>query len=186
MMGWQGGRMIGRSTIDDGELWYDHWFMTPDNAVRRLETELRLRRPFASPGKEALLGILRTASVCERALTKALAPHALSSAQFNVLRILRGAEPDGLPTLAIRDRMVDPAAAITRLVDRLERAGLVERIRTIEDRRQVMCRISARGLALLEVLDPVVATVDAAIEAALDAEDLRCLNETLEKVRTNL
>ncbi len=160
--------------------------MTPEHTIRRLEAELQLRRPLSSPGKEALLGILRTASVCNRALAKVLSPHNLSCAQFNVLRILRGAEPDGLPTLAIRDRMVDPAAAITRLVDKLERAGLVERVRTIEDRRQVTCRISPAGLALLTELDPAVASVDDAIEAALDAEDLRCLNEALEKVRANL
>lgn len=178
--------MLNRATIDGVEAWCDHWLMTPDPSARRLTSELKLRQPIASPGKEALLGILRTASVCNRALAKALASHQLSTAQFNVLRILRGAEPDGLPTLAIRDRMVDPAAAITRLVDKLERAGLVQRVRTIEDRRQVACRISAAGLALLTDLDPAVATVDAAIEAALDAEDLRCLNEALEKVRANL
>lgn len=131
------------------------------------------------------MGVSRTASVVQRATGQILTPHGISVAQYNVLRILRGAEPTGLPTLTIRERLIDPAAAITRLTEKLMRAGLIARERTASDRRQVNCRITASGLALLELLDPAIAGLDAAFEAALSAEEIVTYNGMMDRVRAS-
>jgi DNA-binding MarR family transcriptional regulator len=101
-------------------------------------------------------------------------PAGISVAQYNVLRILRGAGTDGLPTLAIRDRMIEEAPAITRLLDKLDAAGLVLRDRG-EDRRQVRCTISADGLALLAGLDAAVSAVDETVLGAIPDPELHTL-----------
>ena len=92
---------------------------------------------------------MRTAAVARRPLVKVVEAVGLSLAQYNVLRILRGAGAAGLPTLAIRERMVEDAAGITRLIDKLEAAGHVTRERATPDRRLVLCRITKDGLDLL-------------------------------------
>ncbi len=115
-----------------------------------------------------------------------LEPEGVSPAQYNVLRILRGAGDQGLPTLSIRDRMVDPSAAITRLVDKLHRAGLIVRGRGDGDRRQVVCRINEGGLALLERLDPAVAQAEEAIVAAVSEAELEQLSLLLTRLRRNV
>jgi DNA-binding MarR family transcriptional regulator len=150
-----------------------------------LQTELGQRIPFRSPGHEAVVGLARTASVLERAVACGLRPWSLSLAQYNVLRILQGA-PEGLPTLAIRDRMIDPAAAVTRLVDKLVQAGLVERARIGSDRRQVLCSITPRGGALLRELDPIVTAVHEQVAAALSEEELRSFNAMCDRIRATI
>lgn len=147
-----------------------------------LQAELGQRIPFRSPGHEAVVGLARTASVLERAVTCGLRPWSLSLPQYNVLRILQGA-PEGLPTLAIRDRMIDPAAAVTRLVDKLVQAGLVERARIGSDRRQVLCSITPRGSALLRELDPIVTAVHEQVAAALSEAELRSFNAMCDRIR---
>lgn len=159
--------------------------MASQRPVSSLQTEIGQTRPFRSAAQEALLGIARTASVIDRLATRMLAPAGLSTAQYNVLRILRGAGPDGLPTLAIRCRMIDPAAAITRLVDKLEQAGWVARERMSDDRREVRCRITPSGLALLEQLDPVINAIDDRLGELITDEDLDHLSATLERIRTH-
>ncbi|HQW67394.1 MAG TPA: MarR family transcriptional regulator [Gemmatimonadales bacterium] len=133
--------------------------------------------------QEAIIGIARTASVLNRQAASVLEPEGISVAQFNVLRILRGAGADGLPTLSIRDRMVDPAAAITRLVDKLEEAGLITRERVSCDRRQVVCRITAKGLELLSRVDPLMSATEDRLSDRLTSEEMETLNELLTKVR---
>jgi DNA-binding MarR family transcriptional regulator len=157
--------------------------MSDDPTPSPLQAELGQRVPFRGPSHEAVVGLARTASVLERAMACRLREWSLSLAQYNVLRILRGAAPDGLPTLSIRDRMIDPAAAVTRLVDKLERAGLVVRARIGSDRRQVLCRITEKGSALLAELDPIVTAVHEQVAAALSETELRILNGMLSKVR---
>ena len=148
-----------------------------------LQVELRQQVPFRDPSHEALVGVARSASVLERAVACRLRPWHLSLAQYNVLRILQGAAPDGLPTLAIRDRMIDPAAAVTRLVDKLVQAELVARERVGSDRRQVLCRITAKGTALLAELDPIVTAVNTSVAQALSDEELREFNRMLDRIR---
>ncbi|HEV2643144.1 MAG TPA: hypothetical protein VGT98_10570, partial [Candidatus Elarobacter sp.] len=92
-----------------------------------LREELRQRKPFASVQHEAYLNVIRTAALLTDDFERMLKPFGLSGAQFNVLRILRGAEADGLCRNEIRDRMVTRMSDMTRLLDRMEETGLVAR-----------------------------------------------------------
>ena len=150
-----------------------------------IRDELQQRRPFQSRREELFVALLRTAAVVRRPVMHAMERRGISMAQYNVLRILRGAGDQGLPTLAIRERMIEEAAGITRLIDKLERAGLVRRDRGASaDRRRVFCRITDEGLALLaELTGPVAAALDEAL-AALDAERLEELLALLDLVRS--
>ena len=145
--------------------------------TNELRTELQQGRPFHSPAHEALVSILRTAAVVQRHLSQVVEASGVTAQQYNVLRILRGAGPDGLPTLAIRDRMIEEAAGITRLLDKLEAAGYVVRERSTPDRRQVVCRITDSGLAVLHALDTPVDNVHVmALEHLSDAEQRQLID----------
>jgi len=121
--------------------------------------------------KAVVISVLRTADRMRRRGEALLAPHDVTLQQFNVLRILRGARPDGLCTLAIAQRMIEQTPGITRLIDRLEKKGLVRRVRSEEDRRQVWCRITPAGERLLARLDDPVEEFDrAAVRALTPAE----------------
>ena len=100
-----------------------------------LAREIQQRRPFQSARQEAALGLLKTVDLLRLHLSSVLEPFGVTDQQYNVLRILRGAGKDGLPTLAIAERMIERAPGITRLIDRLEKKGLVRRVRDPHDRR---------------------------------------------------
>lgn len=151
--------------------------------ITELRDELQQTRPFQSPAQEAVVSILRTAAVIQRQLAQAVEAHGITGQQYNVLRILRGAGDAGLPTLAIRDRMIEEAAGITRLLDKLESAGFVVRERSTPDRRQVVCRITTKGLALLATLDAPVSAANEQALATLDDAEQRRLIELLGAVR---
>ncbi len=125
-------------------------------ASRTLLEELQQSRPFDSPADEALVALMRTATLIRRAIAQRVEPYGISPAQYNVLRILRGAGPSGLPTLAVRDRLIEEAPGITRLIDKLEQAGHVHRARAGTDRRVVHCVISEKGLRLLDAMDTLI------------------------------
>src|SRR6185312_16900298 len=108
---------------------------------------------FHSVKAEVAVSILRTAALIERYYAQVVARSGLTTQQYNVLRILRGAGEEGLPTLVIRDRMIHEAPGITRLLDKLEKAGLARRERCSPDRRQVLCYITDKGLEVLDQLD---------------------------------
>jgi len=112
-----------------------------------------------------------------------LEPHGLTGQQYNVLRILRGAEPDGLATLTIADRMIERAPGITRMIDRLEAKGWVARERRRGDRRCVHCRVTRRGLELLRGLDRPVDEADRAVFASLTRKELAQLEGLLDRVQ---
>ncbi|MCE2899978.1 MAG: MarR family winged helix-turn-helix transcriptional regulator [Gemmatimonas sp.] len=152
--------------------------------ARSLLEEIQQTRPFRSDSQEAALALLRTASVVSRRFARVVEPHGISLAQYNVLRILRGAGPAGLPTLAIRDRMIDEGSTVTRLLDKLEEAGLVSRDRSRPDRRQVLCTITPAGEAMLVALDPAMAAADDATMSVLGAAELRTLIALLGTLRT--
>ena len=148
-----------------------------------LRDELKQTRPFSSPAHEAVISILRTAALVQRHVSLVVEGSGVTIQQYNVLRILRGAGTVGLPTLAIRDRMIEEAAGITRLLDKLETAGFVVRERSTPDRRQVLCQITPAGLRLLTLLDePVDAANDYAL-AMLDEGERQTLVELLAAVR---
>ena len=151
-----------------------------------LREEIKQTRPFTSASSEAVVSILRTAAVVQRHLSQVVEGGGITIQQYNVLRILRGAGAVGLPTLAIRDRMIEEAAGITRLLDKLEGAGFVVRERSTPDRRQVLCHITPAGLRLLMQLDePVDAANELAI-AMLDDGEKSALVELLGAVRAGL
>ena len=156
--------------------------MSPPTTLRE---EIQQRRPFRSAKQEATLGLLRTADVVRRHFSQVLEPAGITQQQYNVLRILRGAGVDGLPTLSIIDRLLERTPGITRLIDRLEKKGWVERRRDTTDRRQVVCTINAAGLKLLDELDPVMDRADDECMATLEIGEQRMLIELLDKVRSS-
>jgi DNA-binding MarR family transcriptional regulator len=136
-----------------------------------------------SSGDEAVVSILRTAAVVQRHIAQVVEANGITIQQYNVLRILRGAGDGGLPTLAIRDRMIEEAAGITRLLDKLEGAGFVVRERSTPDRRQVVCQITPAGLALLADLDRPVDEVNRTLVRMLDEDQKKMLIYLLTAVR---
>lgn len=123
--------------------------------------EIRQGKGFESRGEEAVVTLLRTADRVRSAIAQTVAQAGLTEQQYNVLRILRGAGPGGLPTLEIASRMIERCPGVTRLVDRLVASSLVLRGPGDADRRQVVCRITARGTTLLARFDrPVRATAE--------------------------
>ena len=148
-----------------------------------VQLEIRQRKPFRSPTQEAVVGLLRTTDRVRRALAGVVEPRGITIQQYNVLRILRGARPRGLPTLEIAARMVEHAPGITRLLDRLEAKTLVRRQRHAGDRRQVMCRITPPGLRLLAGLEAGLQRAGESTLGLLSRRDLRRLIALLDRVR---
>jgi DNA-binding MarR family transcriptional regulator len=135
---------------------------------------------------EASLELLRTADVVVQGLAATLKPHGLSLNQYNVLRILRGAEPGGLPCGQIAERMLTRDPDMTRLLDRLEGRGLVSRCREKGDRRVVLTRITKPGLEVLAELDEPVRKKHEEQLGHLSDAKLRTLIELLESARRPL
>src|SRR6476646_5940662 len=148
-----------------------------------IQAEIVQRRPFHSLKAEVAVSILRTAALIERHFAQVVARTGVTVQQYNVLRILRGAGTEGLPTLVIRDRMIHAAPGITRLLDKLETAGLARRERTSPDRRQVFCFITQQGLEVLETLDEETRQADEMAVGNLDEMEQRQLIKLLEGVR---
>jgi DNA-binding MarR family transcriptional regulator len=148
-----------------------------------LREEIAQRRPFHSVKAEVAVSILRTAAIIERHFAQVMARTGVTVQQYNVLRILRGAGSEGLPTLVIRDRMIHAAPGITRLLDKLETAGLARRERTSPDRRQVFCYITDRGLRLLDELEVAMKEADDIAVGNLSDAEQRQLLKLLEGVR---
>ena len=111
-------------------------------------------------------------------------PHGLTGTQYNVLRILRGAEPDGLPCSGIGERMISHDPDMTRLLDRMEKRGLIVRQRQTDDRRVIKTRVTPAGLALLKSLDQPVRELHKRQFQHLPAARLKTLAELLEEVRS--
>lgn len=148
-----------------------------------LRSEIAQRRPFHSVKAEVAVSILRTAALIERHFAQVVARTGVTVQQYNVLRILRGAGEEGLPTLVIRDRMIHEAPGITRLLDKLEKAGLARRERTSPDRRQVFCYITQKGLEVLTTLDEEMRKADDMAVGSLNEAEQRQLVKLLEGVR---
>src|SRR3954469_3766569 len=144
-----------------------------------LRNEIKQTKPFVSLEAEAHLNIERTAAVLGHAFAERLKPFGITSTQYNVLRILRGAGATGLCRNEIRDRLVAQVPDVTRLLDRMEDAGLVERERGETDRRLVPTRSTRQGLQLLKRLDAPVLDVHRRHLGHLSAAQLRSLIDLL-------
>jgi len=127
--------------------------------MANLKAEITQGPPFSSMEEEALLNLLRTSDRLERALQQKTRACGLSSTQYNVLRILRGARPRGLTCAAIGDRMIAAEPDITRLLTRLKGLKLIKQQRDRHDRRVVWTQITEAGLKLLRAMDPVIQRV---------------------------
>lgn len=152
----------------------------------KLQHELGKRKPFECPEEEAFLSIIRTADVLHRQAAEMFKPHDLSPTQYNVLRILRGTCPagtSGLPCGAIADHMLTKDPDMTRLLDRLEKRGLISRARAEKDRRIVRTCITDKGLQVLAELDPLIADCHRRYLGHMGEERLKQLIELLEVAR---
>jgi DNA-binding MarR family transcriptional regulator len=173
-----------------------------------LGKEIRKRKPFESAREEAHLNILRTAAITGSRHERLFRSRGLSSAAYNILRILRGEaaavdegrigqegggqggiEQDGLrqggvPMLVIGERLITQVPDVTRLVDRLERCGLVARSRTSEDRRVVLVRITGEGLAVLAELEEPLHTLLKQQYGHMTTDELVQLSGLLVKARS--
>src|SRR5438874_1308952 len=132
------------------------------------------RRRAGRPEEAVFLDLLRTTDLLSRRLAVVLKKEDLSSTQYNVLRILRGA-PDGLPCGEIANRMITRDPDVTRLLDRLEKRGLISRCRESKDRRMVTARITTEGSKLLTRLDEPVREAHRKQLGHLGRERLRAL-----------
>jgi len=150
-----------------------------------MATSQKPQQNFRSREQQAVLGLLRTADAIKRSLAHVVEPHGITPQQYNVLRILRGAGSDGLPTLTIGERMVEQTPGVTRLIDRLERKGLVVRTPCPKDRRRVFCQITPKGLGLLDELDEPVNRWDVQTVSILPPSDVDSLITLLDRVRAS-
>ena len=148
-----------------------------------LGAELKQNKPFTSLEEEAALSIARTAAVLEHRVSQALKAHSLSTSQYNVLRILRGAGPEGLCRNEVGTRLVTQVPDVTRLLDRMEDAGLISRQRGTEDRRYVTTRITRKGLDLVDALDKPMTELLQAQLGHVSKKALRSLVDALAEVR---
>lgn len=145
---------------------------------------IRQTRPFRTPSQEAVIALGLTSEIVRGAIGELLVRHgAITPQQFNVLRILRGAGDGGLPTLDVAERMIERTPGITRLIDRLADKGLVTRERSADDRRRVVCTITAAGLRLLDELDEPIDALDERLFAALSRDELETLIDLLNRIR---
>lgn len=154
--------------------------MTTPSALQR---EIKQRRPFTSVAHEAAVGLLRTADLLRRQASAVVEPYGITLQQFNVLRILRGAGDEGIPTLDVAGRMIEQTPGVTRLLDRIEAKGLVRRQRCRKDRRQHLCWISAEGLELLARLDGPMAAANRTSLTGLTGNEQRTLIRLLDAMR---
>jgi DNA-binding MarR family transcriptional regulator len=151
--------------------------------AKGIRAEIKQNKPFSSVEEEAYIALLRTADDLQWRVAEILKPHGLSPTQYNALRILRGAGEKGLPCSEIGERMINRDPDITRLVDRLERRGLVRRSREAKDRRVITTRITPEGLEVLQALDRPVEALHGRLLGHLDESRLQSLIRLLEDAR---
>jgi DNA-binding MarR family transcriptional regulator len=151
--------------------------------MQKLGDAIQQKKPFRSPEAEAFLNVIRTADVLGRQVERLLKPHALTATQYNALRILRGAGSDGATCTHIAERLITNDPDVTRLLDRLEKGGLIERSRGASDRRVVVTKLSRAGASLLAKLDPLVDALHARQFAGINRNVLAALVEQLEQIR---
>lgn len=150
-----------------------------------LKHEIAQERPFSSTEEEAFLNLMRTSDCLHRAFQRKIRPWGITSTQYNVLRILRGAQPQGLTCSAIGDRMITADPDITRLLARMKTQKLIRQQRDKQDRRVVWTQISAAGLELLSKMDAEITQIPKDLLGHLDRHNLQQLIRLLEEARKN-
>ena len=150
----------------------------------RLSSEIKQTKPFPTLETEVVLNLVRTTDQLTRVITETLKPVDLSMTQYNVLRILKGAGEPGLACSEIAERMVSRDPDITRLLDRLEKRGLVRRARSVEDRRVVNVQITRDGVKLVEKIETPILEAGKKQLAHMGDKRLRELIDLLELARS--
>jgi len=150
-----------------------------------LHQELRKKRPFESAEEEANLNIARTSDQLQNRFGKLFREFGITPSQYNVLRILRG-EARPLQCAEIIERMVQVVPAMTGLLDRLEKQGLIVRTRSSEDRRVIFVEPTAKALDLLKRLDQPVLRLNEKLLGHLTKSELKELSRLLEKARQGM
>ena len=148
-----------------------------------LKTEIAQKSPFSSMEEEAFLNLVRTSDCLQHVFQQRIRGFGLTSTQYNVLRILRGAQPDGLACAAIGARMIAMEPDITRLLARLKRLKLIRQHRDRHDRRVVWTQISDAGLDLLHAMDPVIQRIPVELLGHIGGAALTELTRLLELAR---
>jgi MarR family transcriptional regulator, organic hydroperoxide resistance regulator len=151
---------------------------------RGLQAELKQKLPFKSREQEVYLALLRTSDSLQQEVEARLKDFGLTGTQYNALRILRGAGPEGLPCREIGERMITHDPDITRLLNRLEDRGFVERTRAKGDRRVIYGKITPAGLKLLREMDGPIDKHGREMFRHVGQDKLKRLIELLEAVRT--
>lgn len=154
-----------------------------EGVAKGIQSEIQQTKPFDSLEDEAQVALQLTADRLRWRLSEMLKAHGLSPTQYNALRILRGATDRGRTCSEIAERMINRDPDITRLVDRLERRGLVARSREGRDRRVITTRITPDGLQLLQSLDRPIEELNRKILGPLGEERLRTLLQLLQEAR---
>lgn len=147
----------------------------------RLRDRVKQRR-FRDPAETAFVGLLVVAEQLRLRLEEMCRRSGITHTQYNVLRILRGSHPDGHPRFEIISRLIHRAPDVTRLLDRLERQGLIERVSDARNRRHSVARITAAGLELLRAIEPQLVTLQRGCLAPLTREQVRTLGTMLDKL----
>lgn len=143
----------------------------------------RRQTPSISVHQQAFVSLARTEAVLRDGLDRVLGPHGLSLTQYNVLRILRGAGPTGLCRNEIGQRLITRMPDVTRLLDRMEAAGLVSRVRSTEDRRLVNTTLTKHAQTLVDDLDAAVDGIHREQFGHLTIAELRTLIDLLDRAR---
>ena len=150
-----------------------------------LREEIAQQQPFSSIEEEALLNIMRTSDCLHRAIQRRTRHWGVTSTQYNVLRILRGAQPEGLTCSAIGERMITAVPDITRLLGRMKVLKLIRQQRDKRDRRVVWTQISAAGLELLGKMDDEISRMPGELLGHLEGEEISEFIRLLEVARKN-
>ena len=151
--------------------------------TNRLLEELKQTKPFARPSDEALVSIMRTASILEHGSNEILREFRITQTQYNVLRILRGAGASGLCGKEIAERLVSRVPDVSRLLDRMEETGLLGKKRDATDRRHVTARLTAKGKRVLDEATPRLTEFGRARVEKLSARTVEGLVEALATIR---
>ena len=156
-------------------------------AFTSLKTEIGFSHPFTSKEEEAILNLFRTAEVCMRYFRRKARSWGVTGTQYDVLRILRDAGPQGLTCAEVGKRMITCEPDVTRLLSRLKTLKLIQQVRDRKDRRIVWTQISDAGIELVESIEPVVTRIPVEILEHMTPDEIAQSTRLLElvRVRTN-
>jgi DNA-binding MarR family transcriptional regulator len=149
----------------------------------KLQSQIKQSRPFRTPEEQLFVNLLRTARQLLDDFDRLIRGRELTQPQYNILRILRGAGPTGLPSGEIGERMVGRDPDVTRLLDRMEERGLVVRNRSTSDRRVVTTQLTADGLSMVNELDAPILAMHSRQLGHLSTDEMDQLNSLLERTR---